>query len=193
MPFKPLSNALLSPYKVPFGAHLYNYLITKNLRRLLNNSFFHPSPTFTLHILSIYFDRWWMLGVEWWVLMVSIKFIVNPHIIITQHSIPHIINTQHSSPNTHPPTFNLSYHQHSTFITQHPTPITQHSIPHIINTQHSSPNTQHSTPHIINTQHSSPNTQHSTPHIINTQHPTPNISHPINFIISFFLCKFAVK
>jgi len=152
MPFKPLSNALLSPYKVPFGAHLYNYLITKNLRRLLNNSFFHPSPTFTLHILSIYFDRWWMLGVEWWVLMVSIKF-----------------------------------------ITQHPTPITQHSIPHIINTQHSSPNTQHSTPHIINTQHSSPNTQHSTPHIINTQHPTPNISHPINFIISFFLCKFAVK
>ena len=122
---------------------------------------------------------YWGLGVEWWVLMVSIKFIVNPHIIntqhsspniqplisstlnihpptpITQHSTPHIINTQHSSPNTHPPTFNLSYHQHSTFITQHPTPITQHSIPHIINTQHSSPNTQHSTPHIIITHHPS--------------------------------------
>ena len=146
MPFKPLSNALLSPYKVPFGAHLYNYLITKNLRRLLNNSFFHPSPTFTLHILSIYFDRWWMLGVEWWVLMVSIKFIVNPHIIITQHSIPHIINTQHSLP------------------------IPQHSIHHIINTQHSSPNTH--------------------PPTSNTHHPTFN---PINFIISFFLCKFAVK
>ena len=127
MPFKPLSNALLSPYKVPFGVHLYNYLITKNLRWLLINPFFHPSPTFTLQILSIYFDRWWMLGVEWWVLMVSIKFIVNPHIIITQHSIPHIINTQHSSPNTHPPTsnthhptFNPTHHQHPTFNTQHP-------------------------------------------------------------------------
>ena len=156
MPFKPLSNALLNPYKVPFGAHLYNYLITKNLRRLLNNSFFHPSPTFTLHILSIYFDGWWILGVgcwvvgvEWWVLMVSIKFIVNPHIIITQHSIPHIINTQHSLP-----------------ITQHPTPFPQHSTPHIINTQHPLPI---------------------------TQYPSPIISHPINFIISFFLCKFAVK
>ena len=146
MPFKPLSNALLSPYKVPFGVHLYNYLITKNLRWLLSNPFFHPSPTFTLQILSIYFDRWWMLGVEWWVLMVSIKFIVNPHIIIPQHSIPHIINTQHSLP------------------------IPQHSIPHIINTQHSSPNTH--------------------PPTSNTHHPTFN---PINFIISFFLCKFAVK
>ena len=136
MSFKPLSNALLSPYKVPFGVHLYNYLITKNLRWLISNPFFHPSPTFTLQILSIYFDRWWMLGVEWWVLMVSIKFIVNPHIIITQHSIPHIINTQHSLP-----------------------------IP-----QHSSPNTH--------------------PPTSNTHHPTFN---PINFIISFFLCKFAVK
>ena len=80
-----------------------------------------------------------MLGVEWWVLMVSIKFIVNPYIIITQHSIPHIINTQHSSPNTHPPTFNPTHHHHPTS---------------------------------------------------NTHHPTFN---PINFIISFFLCKFAVK
>ena len=166
MPFKPLSNALLSPYKAPIETHLYNYLITNNLRRLLNNSFFHPSPTFTLHILSIYFDRWWMLGVEWWVLMASIKFIVNPHIIITQHSIPHIINTQHSSPNTHHPSFN-------------PT----HSIPHIIITQHPTPFPQHSTLHIINTQHPSPI----------TQYPSPIISHPINFIISFFLCKFAVK
>ena len=149
MPFKPLSNALLNPYKVPFGAHLYNYLITKNLRWLLNNSFFHPSPTFTLHILSIYFDRWWMLGVEWWVLMVSIKFIVNPYIIITQHSIPHIINTQHSSPNI----------QHPSPITHHPSPITQHP----------SPITQHSTPHIINTQHPTPITHHPT-------FPTPLIS-----------------
>ena len=161
MPFKPLSNALLNPYKAPFGAHLYNYLITKNLRWLLNNSFFHPSPTFTLHILSIYFDRWWMLGVEWWVLMVSIKFIVNPHIIITQHSIPHIINTQHSSPNI----------QHPSPITHHPSPITQHSTPHIINTQHPSPITHHPSPNIQphtsstpNTQHPSPITQHFPPH-----------------------------
>ena len=137
MPFKPLSNALLNPYKAPIGTHLYNYLITKNLRRLLSNPFFHPSPTFTLHILTINLRSggWWVLDGEWWVLMVSIKFIVNPHIIITQHSIPHIINTQHSSSNTHPPTFNPTHHQH----------------------------------------------------------PSPIISHPINFIISFFLCKFAVK
>jgi len=26
----------------------------------------------------------WVVDVEWWVLMVSIKFIVNPHIITTQ-------------------------------------------------------------------------------------------------------------
>ena len=188
MPFKPLSNALLSPYKVPFGVHLYNYLITKNLRWLLNNSFFHPSPTFTLHILSIYFDRWWMLGVEWWVLMVSIKFIVNPHIIIPQHSISHIINTQHSLPIPQHSIPHIINTQHSSPIPQHPTPFPQHSTPHIINTQHSSPITQHPTPF----------PQHSTPHIINTQHPSPitqypspNISHPINFIISFFLCKFA--
>ena len=141
MPFKPFSNALLSPYKVPFGVYLYNYLITKNLRRLLNNSFFHPYPRllciFCQYILMS--DRYWVLDVEWWVLMISIKFIVNPHIIITQHSIPHIINTQHSSPNTHPPTFNPTHHHHPTS---------------------------------------------------NTYHPTFN---PINFIISFFLCKFAVK
>jgi len=74
---------------------------------------------------------YWGLDVEWWVLMVSIKFIVNPHIIITQHSIPHIINTQHSSP-----------------ITQHPTPFPQHSTPHIINTQHPSPITQYPSPNI---------------------------------------------
>ena len=129
MPFKPLSNALLNPYKAPFGAHLYNYLITKNLRRLLNNSFFHPSPRL-LCIFCQYILRsggYWGLDVEWWVLMASIKFIVNPHIIITQHSIPHIINTQHSSPNTHPPTSNTlpptsntTHHQHPTFNTQHP-------------------------------------------------------------------------
>ena len=163
MPFKPLSNALLNPYKAPIGTHLYNYLITNNLRRSLINSFLTHFLTFSLHILSIYFEGWWtvgagcwVVGVEWWVLMVSIKFIVNPHIIITQHSIPHIINTQHSSPNTHPPTsntlpptFNPTHHQHPSPITHHPSP--------------------------------------------NTQYPSPIISHPINFIISFFLCKFAVK
>ena len=135
MPFKPLSNALLNPYKAPFKNCLYNYLITKNLRRLLNNSFLTHFPTFPLYILSIYFEGWWMLGVEWWVLMVSIKFIVNPYIIITQHSIPHIINTQHSSPNI----------QHPSPITHHPSPITQHSTPHIINTQHPTPITHHPT------------------------------------------------
>ena len=150
MPFKPLSNALLSPYKVPFGVHLYNYLITKNLRWLLSNPFFHPSPTFTLQILSIYFDRWWMLGVEWWVLMVSIKFIVNPHIIITQHSIPHIINTQHSLP------------------------IPQHSIPHIINTQHSSPNTHPPTSNTLPPTFNPTHHQHPSPI---TQYPIP-ITHP---------------
>ena len=139
MPFKPLSNTLLNPHKAPFGTQLYNYLITKNLRRLLNNSFLTHFPTFSLHFCQ-YISRGggcWVLGVEWWVLMVSIKFIVNPHIIITQHSIPHIINTQHSSPNIqHPspntqhPTFNPTHHQHPTFNTQHPTPNTQHFPPH---------------------------------------------------------------
>ena len=127
MPFKPLSNALLNPYKAPFGTHLCNYLITKNLRRSLINSFLTHFPTFSLHFCQYISrgDGCWVLGGEWWVLMVSIKFIVNPHIINTQH-----------------PTFNPTHHQHPTF---------------------------------------------------NTHHPTPNISHPINFIISFFLCKFAVK
>ena len=121
----------------------------------------------------------------------------------------------------HPPTFNPSYHQHSTFITQHPSPNIQPLISSTLNihhptptTQHPTPNTQHSTPHIIIIQHPSPITQHSIPHIIITQHPSPNTHHPtfnpthhqhptsnthhptfnpINFIISFFLCKFAVK
>lgn len=163
MPFKPLSNALLNPYKAPIGTHLYNYLITNNLRRLLNNSFFHPSPTFTLHILSIYFEEWWMVSSGCWVVGVNDFYKV------------HCKSTHH-----HHPTFNLSYHQHSTFITQHPTPITQHSIPHIINTQHSSPNTH--PPTFNPTHHHHPTS--------NTYHPTFN---PINFIISFFLCKFAVK
>ena len=141
MPFKPLSNALLSPYKAPIETHLYNYLITNNLRRLLNNSFFHPSPTFTLHILSIYFDEWWMLGGGCWVVGVNGFYKV------------HCKSTHH-----HPPTFNPSYHQHSTFITQHPSPNIQS--PHIINTQHSTPITQHSIP-----------THH--------QHPTSNTHHPL--------------
>ena len=156
MPFKPLSNALLNPYKAPIGTHLYNYLITNNLRRLLNNSFFHPSPTFTLHILSIYFEEWWMVSSGCWVVGVNDFYKV------------HCKSTHH-----HHPTFNLSYHQHSTFITQH-------SIPHIINTQHSSPNTH--PPTFNPTHHHHPTS--------NTYHPTFN---PINFIISFFLCKFAVK
>ena len=166
MPFKPLSNTLLNPHKAPFGTQLYNYLITKNLRRLLNNSFLTHFPTFSLHFCQ-YISRGggcWVLGVEWWVLMVSIKFIVNPHIIITQHSIPHIINTQHSLP------------------------IPQHSIPHIINTQHSSPNTHPPTSNILPPTFNPTHHQHPSP---TTQYPSPNISHPINFIISFFLCKFA--
>ena len=136
MPFKPLSNALLSPYKVPFGVHLYNYLITKNLRWLLSNPFFHPSPTFTLHILSIYFDGWWGLGGNGF---------YKVHCESTHH--------QHPSPNIQP-------HTSSSPNIQHPSP--QHSTPHIIITQHPTPITQHSTSHIINTQHSTPITQHPT-------------------------------
>lgn len=146
MPFKPLSNALLNPHKAPFGAHFYNYLITKNLRRLLNNSFFHPSP----RLLCI-FCQYILTGGGGWGLGGNGFYKV------------HCKSTHH-----HHPTFNPSYHQHSTFITQHPTPITQHPTPNI----------QHSIP----THH-----QHPTS---NTHHPTFN---PINFIISFFLCKFAVK
>ena len=164
MPFKPLSNALLNPYKAPFKNRLCNYLITKNLRWLLNNSFFHLSPTFTLHILSIYFDEWWILGVGCWV--VGVNGFYKVHCKSTHH--------QH-------PTFNPSYHQHSTFITQHPT-FTPHTS--------STPNIQHPTPNIQSLISSSPNIQHPTPNI---QHPSPNISPLFNFIISFFLCKFAVK
>ena len=137
MPFKPLSNALLSPYKVPFGVHLYNYLITKNLRWLLSNPFFHPSPTFTLHILSIYFDGWWGLGGNGF---------YKVHCESTHHQLP--------SPNIQP-------HTSSSPTIQHPSP--QHSTPHIIITQHPTPITQHSTSHIIITQHPTPITQHSTP------------------------------
>ena len=192
MPFKPLSNALLNPHKAPFGAHFYNYLITKNLRRLLNNSFFHPSP----RLLCI-FCQYILTGGGGWGLGGNGFYKV------------HCESTHH-----HHPTFNPTHHQHSTFITQHPspniqplisstlnihppTPIPQHSIPHIINTQHSSPNTQHPTfnpthhqhptfnthhptfnPHTSSTpniQHPSPNIQ--SPHIINTQHPTPITQH----------------
>ena len=148
MPFKSLSNALLNHYKAPLKNDIYNYLITKNLRRSLINSFLTHSHTFSLHILSIYFEGWWILGVGCWVVGVNDFYKV------------HCKSTHH-----HHPTFNLSYHQHSTFITQHPTPITQHSIPHIINTQHSSPNIQHPSPNI------QPHTS-STPI---THHPTPNI------------------
>ena len=165
MPFKPLSNALLNPHKAPFEIHLYNYLITKNLRRLSNNSFFHPSPTFTLQILSIYFDGWWMVSSGCWVVGVNDFYKV------------HCKSTHH-----HHPTFNLSYHQHSTFITQHPTPITQHSISHIINIQHSSPNIQHPSPNIqslisstLNIHHPTPNIQPHTSSSPNTQYPSPNI------------------
>ncbi len=197
MPFKPLSNALLNPYKAPIETHLYNYLITKNLRRLLNNSFFHPSP----RLLCI-FCQYILTGGGGWGLGGNGFYKV------------HCESTHH-----HHPTFNPTHHQHSTFITQHPspniqplisstlnihppTPIPQHSTPHIINTQHSSPNTQHPSPNIQSHTSSSPNIHHPTPitqHSIPThhQHPTSNTHHPtfnpINFIISFFLCKFAVK
>ena len=126
MPFKPLSNALLSPYKAPIGTHLYNYLITNNLRRLLNNSFFHPSPTFTLHILSIYFDECWVLsvGVNGFY-KVHCKSPHHHHLTFNpsyhQHSTFNPTHHHHPTSNTHHPTFNPSYHQHSTFITQHPT------------------------------------------------------------------------
>ena len=180
MPFKPLSNALLNPYKAPFKNCLYNYLITKNLRRFLINSFLTHFPTFPLHFCQ-YISR----GDGWWVLMVSIKFIVNPHIIITQHSISHIINTQHSLPNTHPPTFNPSYHQHSTFIThpptfnpsyhQHSTFITQHPT---FNTHHPTFNPTHHQHPTFNTHHPTFNTHHPTFNPTHHQHPTPNTHHP---------------
>ena len=176
MPFKPLSNALLSPYKVPFGVHLYNYLITKNLRWLLSNPFFHPSPTITLHILSIYFDEWWMVSSGCWVVGVNGFYKV------------HCKSTHH-----HHPTFNLSYHQHSTFITQHPSPNIQPLISSTLNIHHPTPNIQHPSPNIQSHTSSTPNIQHPSPNIQphtsstpNTQHPSPIISHPINFIISFF-------
>ena len=151
MPFKPLSNALLSPYKVPFGAHLYNYLITKNLRWLLNNSFFHPSP----RLLCI-FCQYILMSGGYWGLGGNGFYKV------------HCESTHH-----HHPTFNPSYHQHSTFITHSPTFNPTHH-------HHPTPITHPPTPI----------THHPTPI---TQHPSPIISHPINFIISFFLCKFAVK
>ena len=145
MPFKPLSNALLNPYKAPFGTQFYNYLITKNLHRLLNNSFLTHFPTFSLHFCQ--YISGGGVDVGGWVVMMcgfTMNFIetINTHhsTSTTQHPIPHIINTQHSSPITH------------------------HSIPHIINTQHPTPIPQHSIPHIINTQHSTPNTQHFPPH-----------------------------
>ena len=180
MPFKPLSNALLNPYKAPFGAHLYNYLITNNLRRLLNNSFFHPYPTFTLHILSIYFEEWWMVSSGCWVVGVNDFYKV------------HCKSTHH-----HHPTFNLSYHQHSTFITQHPSPNIQSLISSTFNIHHPTSNTHHPTFNPSYHQHSTFITQHPTFNPTHHHHPTPNTHHPtfnpINFIISFFLCKFAVK
>jgi len=55
------------------------------------------------------------MGVECWVLMISIKYINTPQTINTHHSTPNIqhIITQHSTPNTLSP-------QHSTPNTQHP-------------------------------------------------------------------------
>ena len=176
MPFKPLSNALLNPYKAPIETHLYNYLITKNLRRLLNNSFFHPSP----RLLCI-FCQYILTGGGGWGLGGNGFYKV------------HCESTHH-----HHPTFNPTHHQHSTFITQHPSPNIQPLISSTLNIHHPTPNTQHPTfnpthhhhptpithhptfnpthhhhPTSI-TQHSSPNIQ--SPHIINTQHSTPLIS-----------------
>ena len=119
----------------------------KELTKALKQLVFSPiSPRFLCIFVNIFRG---VVDGGWWVLMVSIKFIVNPHIIITQHS-----------------TFNPTHHHHSTFITQH-----------------SSPNTHHPTFNIQSLISSTPN----------IHHPTPIISHPFNFIISFFLCKFAVK
>ena len=156
MPFKPLSNALLSPYKVPFGVYLYNYLITNNLRRLLNNSFFFTHPP---HLLCIFCQYILRSGGCW---VVGVNGFYKVHCKSTHH---------------HHPTFNPSYHQHSTFITQHPTP----------NIQHPTSNTHHPT---SITHHPTFNPTHHHHPTSNTHHPTFN---PINFIISFFLCKFAVK
>ena len=127
MPFKPLSNALLNPYKAPFKNRLCNYLITKNLRRLLNNSSLTHFPTFSLHILSIYFDEWWILGVRCWV--VGVNGFYKVHCKSTHHHHPTFnpsyhqhstFITHHPTSNTLPPTFNPTHHQHPTFITQHP-------------------------------------------------------------------------
>ena len=176
MPFKPLSNALLNPHKAPFGTQLYNYLITKNLRRLLNNSSFHPFPHVFFAFLSIYFEGWWMLGAGCWV--VGVNGFYKVHCKSTHHHHP-TFNTQHS-------TFNPTHHQHPTFITQHHTS----SSPNIQSLISSTLNIHHPTPNIQSHTSSTPNIHHPTPNI---HHPSPNISHPINFIISFFLCKFAVK
>ena len=154
MPFKPLSNALLNLHKAPFGAHLYNYLITKNLRRLLNNSFFHPSPIFTLHILSIYFDEWWMVSSGCWVVGVNGFYKV------------HCKSTHH-----HHPTFNPSYHQHSTPITYHPSPNIQ---PHTSST----PITHHPTFNPTHHHHPTPNTHHPTFNPTHHHHPTIITQHP---------------
>ena len=153
----------------------------KELTKALKQLVFSPiSPRFLCIFVNIFRG---VVDGGWWVLMVSIKFIVNPHIIITQHS-----------------TFNPTHHHHSTFITQHPSPNIQS---HTTSTSNTHPPTFNPTHHhhsTFITQHSSPNTHHPTFNIQslisstpNIHHPTPIISHPFNFIISFFLCKFAVK
>ena len=162
MPFKPLSNALLNPHKAPFGAHFYNYLITKNLRRLLNNSFFHPSP----RLLCI-FCQYILTGGGGWGLGGNGFYKV--HCESTHHHHPTFNPTHHHHPTpiTHHPTFNPSYHQHSTFIPQHPSPNIQPLISSTLNIHHPTPIPLHPTPF----------PQHSTPHIINTHHPSPTIHH----------------
>ena len=116
MPFKPLSNALLNPYKAPFKNRIYNYLITKNLRRSLIKSFFTHFPTFPLHFCQ-YISR----GAGCWV--VGVNGFYKVHCKSTRHHHPTFnpSHHQHSTFITQHPTFNPTHHQHPTFITQHPT------------------------------------------------------------------------
>ena len=138
----------------------------KELTKALKQLVFSPiSPRFLCIFVNIFRG---VVDGGWWVLMVSIKFIVNPHIIITQHSTFNPTHHHHSTFITQHPSPNIQSHTSSTSNTQHPTPIPQHSIPHIIITQHSS----------LNIHHPTPITQHSTFNPSYHQHPTFITQHP---------------
>lgn len=85
-PLSPLSNALLNPYKAPFKNRIYNYLITKNLRRSLIKSFFTHFPTFPLHFCQ-YISR----GAGCWVVGVNGFYKVHCKSTHHQHLTPNII------------------------------------------------------------------------------------------------------